>query len=1148
MKRIIRIKNLFIILLGLLSTPVEAQMGCFTPSLGVYDNTTGAPLSAALSCTYTNFIRIRPTSYFSGSNAISPCMQLRLGPTNANSATNNSLTMFQGTTTIVSLCSSTPAPCWTIVPNSTNYSLSAAAMDPTLPHSFSLCNIAAAGAFGYTVTSCYSSATLATGTWSNASPNFCQSFTVPANSPIGTNGYTIAPGIPSTGSLVTPSGLLILDTYQMAAGIYTITYFFDSQGSCTSTATRTISISNPFNAGWTNLTPQCTYNSCSTLSVQVTGTPGGGFSGPGVTTGSFCPATAGVGSHTVMYAVGINSICGASFINTIVVAPTPTANAGVTQSLTCANNPTVLAGSGGGTYSWSHSTYGNNFTTTATPSVGITGTYSLTVSNGTCTSPVSTVNVANNTTPPSFPSISVSNVINCLPSNTSAVISATGSNLTYTWSGPGIIAGGNTSSPTVNIGGAYNYTITSTINGCTATSVVAVSSNTSANVNLSTSAAINCTNNVTSISANQPTYSYTWTAPSTSTLNSGQSTPTINITGTGIYTIMVFNPANGCTFQTTYVPTTNTTVITPNISNLGVDPITCSSPTSVLNGTPGSGVTYTWATSNGSIITSVSNQSIGIGAGGIYTLSVTNATNACIGTQTISIGTNTTPPSALNINPNNVILACPAQTAIITATSTGATSYNWIAPGGGSILSGGSTATAQVTSSSPAVFTVIATAANGCTSTQVATVSPNTNAPTFTLSNNSPSITCNSATPMVTVGITSTVGISGYNWSPSSGISGPTNSASVTFTAPGSYTCVVTATNGCLTSAIVPVGTATTPPTVAAGSGTAANISCTNSLVAIVPTFTPSSSNYTYTWSGPGIVGSANGSSVAVNQPGSYSVVITDTVTGCSTSSIVIPVNGTITAPSLNVASTSTAGIGCLATNSVITLTANSTPTYNFNWSTGATTPTISVTTPGVYTVTVTDPSSGCSATQTVDVINNTVVPGFTATAVGALPCGSTSGTVQLNASSSGTNVSYSWSGTSIVSGSNTSSPIVDQAGIYTVLVTDNESGCSGTATVGVINPTVIASFTANVNSGAVPLSIDFTNNSSGATTYTWSFGDSGNSTSTSTNPTFVYDAAGNYTIILTASNGLCNDTYTLEIKASGSFTVPELFSPNGDT
>ena len=67
------------------------------------------------------------------------------------------------------------------------------------------------------------------------------------------------------------------------------------------------------------------------------------------------------------------------------------------------------------------------------------------------------------------------------------------------------------------------------------------------------------------------------------------------------------------------------------------------------------------------------------------------------------------------------------------------------------------------------------------------------------------------------------------------------------------------------------------------------------------------------------------------------------------------------------------------------------------------------------------------------------------------------------------------------------------------------------------------AEFTAEPTSGERPLSVVFTDSSSGdPESWAWDFGDGG--TSTEQNPTHVYEEPGSYRVILTATNGEGSD------------------------
>ena len=61
----------------------------------------------------------------------------------------------------------------------------------------------------------------------------------------------------------------------------------------------------------------------------------------------------------------------------------------------------------------------------------------------------------------------------------------------------------------------------------------------------------------------------------------------------------------------------------------------------------------------------------------------------------------------------------------------------------------------------------------------------------------------------------------------------------------------------------------------------------------------------------------------------------------------------------------------------------------------------------------------------------------------------------------------------------------------------------------------VVAAFSGTPTSGVAPLTVTFANLSSGATSYSWAFGDG--KTSTTANPSNTYSNAGTYSVALTA-------------------------------
>ncbi len=965
-------------------------------------------------------------------------------------------------------------------------------------------------------------------------------------------------GAPSSGGTYTwtaPSGSSITggvnngNTTGSGPGTYTLVFQSATNG-CTAQATA----SAPFNTvvpTGISATSSGTVT-CTSAAINLGVTPTGltyswtAPAGSSITSGATSSSATGNGGGT--YSVVVTGTNGCSAPAAVVVANTnttaPTQTAIPSQSLTCSTSSLTLTGnpSSGVLYSW----LGSGIVGPAnqqTVNVVLSGNYTLVVQsavNGCTSSAVAAVGT--NTTPPTALG-SGSVTITCATPSVNLIGSANPSSCTVVWTG-GVCAGATSYTATACAPGQYSMTVTNPANGCpSAPAVFTVVPNASIpTATLANSNTITCTNTSAQVVATTTAspVTYTWSGPG---IVSGSSTATINVNMGGVYTLTLTNLLNGCVSIITNSVTNDNAAVTPTTTSSNV--ITCSSTTSTLTAGAGAG-TYTYNWSGPGIVGTNTLSTITSSLGGTYTVIVTNTNNGCVGTETVAVGSSTNAPTGVSINPPTFTLSCTNSTVALTATATGASTYSWMASGPGVVSSGGTSATATV--SGNGTYSVVVTGTNGCSAAAaIAAVSPNTLAPTFSLSNSSPSITCITANPTISVNITSTVTIGSYSWSPASGISGSTTGSVVTFTAAGTYTCVITATNGCTSPAILTVTDATTAPTFVAGTGTASPLSCANPTVTIDPAYTPST-NVTYSWSGPGIIGSTTNSSVTVNQNGTYSVTVTNTITGCTSNSLSVIVVGTTAVPTLTISSSSTIGLGCSPTNSANILTANASAAVTYSWSTGATTQSISVNTAGVYSVVVTNTSTSCSSTETISVLSNTAAPTATSVASAIMPCGGTA-TVTLNGGSPDPNVVYSWTGPGTITGSTTGTPIVDQPGTYILIVTNTITGCSSTSSVNVANSTPVATFTPDITNGFAPQVVVFTNGSTStpSVTYTWDFGD-GN-TSTTYNTTNTYNAAGTYTVTLVVSSGACVATATAVIVIEDGFSIeiPNVFTPNGD-
>ena len=128
--------------------------------------------------------------------------------------------------------------------------------------------------------------------------------------------------------------------------------------------------------------------------------------------------------------------------------------------------------------------------------------------------------------------------------------------------------------------------------------------------------------------------------------------------------------------------------------------------------------------------------------------------------------------------------------------------------------------------------------------------------------------------------------------------------------------------------------------------------------------------------------------------------------------------------------------------------------------------------------------------------------------------------------------------------------------GLYDVtLATTSNTGCTSTITYTdyiYVEDEPLAAFTPSQTELSTLLTdVDFDNNSIGATSYEWDFGDnSGMSSEENPTHTFPVDQSGTYTVTLTAYSDLgCSDmiTATIVVNEQLIYYVPNSFTPDGD-
>ena len=939
------------------------------------------------------------------------------------------------------------------------------------------------------------------------------------------------------------------------AGIYTLTATNPGTG-CFSTSTVQVAPS----AGTPNGAVSAASNSITcaltSASISITSTISPltySWTGPGTISSPTSSATTVSSGGTYTITITNTASCSQAYQVVVPTNTTPVvANAMITPaggSITCNTTSLTLSSTPTGTnfaYAWS----GPNIlsgSTTANPIVGTGGNYTVTITNtiNGCSGVTGTTNVAvpSNTAAPTLSLSATSVTTTCSsPSTTITATSNSNPSTTYTWTAPatGTINSTSISNPTIGGSGTFTVAITNTVSGCPSTPTT-VNVTADANIptfTLSTNATtVNCTTPTptVTIATSPSSLSYSWSPMP----NSGGTTASPTFTAAGNYTCVVTNTTNGCSTNVPMVAVSLNTIV-PTATATPASSITCSSSSIAISSTitPSSNVSYSW--SGPTIISGNTTLTPTIGSGGNYIIAMTNTVNGCTGSYTVTVPTNTTVPS-MTLSTNAFTTTCAAPSVVISASSNAdpSTTYSWTAPATGTISS---TTVSNPSVGGSGIFTVTATnTVNGCSSA-IGTISitADANIPTFVLSSGATTITC--STPSPSISLTSTVSNVSYSWTPTPS-SGPTT-ASPTFTAAGNYTCVITNTvNNCSTNlSQVAVGTNTSIPSVTVTpSGW---VTCTNTLVTVSAVSNPSISSYT--WSGTGIIGSVNNSSITTNVGGTYNLSVTNPINGCVNNTLTATVATNTTSPLISAVATSSV-ITCSTSNSTLTATPN-----NATWtipSGGTSTNPVMANTAGDYTATVTDAFNGCETNTVITITSNIVPPNANAGAVAIMPCNLSSATL-LGSSTTTDAVSYSWSGpnaASITSGANTSTPTVTNTGVYTLTVTNLATGCTQTATVGVTQDNVTAEFTYDPTTGEAPLTVNFTDASVGATSWSWTFGNG--SSSTTQNPNTLFSNAGTYTVTLIASSNLCSDTvaHTIIVEDGFSVVIPNVFTPNGD-
>ena len=848
-------------------------------------------------------------------------------------------------------------------------------------------------------------------------------------------------------------------------------------------------------------------------------------------------------SSTITYSLVVTNAAGCeSIADTVVVTvdkSTPSASAGLNATIDCNNTSATLGVSAesGYTYAWSPTTGLSNANIaqpTATPDNTTTYTLVVTKSSTGCTNS-DTVLVTIDNTPPT-PNAGSDVTIDC--NTTSATIGSSAvSGHTYAWTPTNGLSSSTAAQPSASpdTTTAYTVVVTNASTGCSSVgdTVIVTVNKTTPSADAGSDATIDCNNTSATIGSSAVSgLTYAW-SPSTGLSATNVAQPTANPNTTTTYTLVVTNPANGCSSSDTVEVTVSTATPTANAGSDAT--IDCNNTSATLGASAVSGLTYAWSPSTGLSSTTVAQPTATPNTTTTYSLVVTNASTGCQSVaDTVEVTVSTATPTA--DAGSDAAIGCSVTSVTLGASAVSGLTYAW-SPSTG--LSATNVAQPTATPNTTTTYSLVVTnASTGCQSVaDTVEVTVDTATPTADAGSDG-AIDCTNSS--VNLGTSAVSGFS-YQWTPSTGLSAanvaqPTATPATTTT----YSLVVTKdSSGCSSVAdtvVVTVGTDLPSP----DAGSDATIDCNNTSATIG---TSAVSGFSYQWSP-----STGLSSTTVAQPTAtpnttttYSLVVTEIATGCSGADTVVVTVSTAT-PTADAGSD--AEIGCSVTSVVLGSSAVSGFTYAWSPSTGLSAtnvaqPTASPDSTTTYSLTVTNASTGCSSVaDTVVVTVDTATPTANAGSDGTIDCSNTSVTLGASAVSGYT---YAWSPSTGLSATNIAQPIAtpNTTTTYSLVITKDSSGCSSIADTVVV--TVEDLPIANAGSDTT---IDCSNSSAtlgtsavSGYTYQWS-PSTGLSSTTAAQPTATPDSTTTYSLIITESSSGCSsvaDTVVVTVEDTPS-------------
>jgi gliding motility-associated-like protein len=826
----------------------------------------------------------------------------------------------------------------------------------------------------------------------------------------------------------------------------------------------------------------------------------------------------------------------------------PVADAGPDQFLTCTNPSVTLDGSASTgnalSYLWLDP-QGNVLDSIPVTQASVAGDYQLWVTNqqNNCTE-VDTIFLTPDADLP-FAIIQNPGQLTCLDTLVAldGSASSSGPNFQYTWLGPDSSLIDTIPLIFVDAAGTYTLLVENVQNGCIAFDEITVLSNFQAPFVQITSAAteLNCALETIWLEADYSTAgalsSLSWQDEQGLFLGLEDS---LLIQTPGLYYAEVINLQNGCIASDSVVISQN--ILPPTAIILGVDTLDCIQEEVVLSGMASQSTgTLGFAWQNSAVNTPGTDSLFAVTLPGVISLIVVDSANFCSDTAQVEIFQDTQAVQLTIQEPLD--LNCLNDSVMLLGQAVGGGPeylYEWQSLSG-QVLG---TDSSLVVDTAAQYLLIAQSVRNACLDSSLVFVLENRDTP-FVDAGPDTVLSCLNASVFLSGTSIALSDSLGFQWTDQGGaLLGQDSILEVT--SPGTFFLeVVDLSNGCRASDSLTVfPDLDAPMAVGNISGT---ITCMSDTVLLDASGSSAvSGSFGVEWFQEGNLLST-ALSLSVVEAGEYTLIITDSLNGCTASDLLTVFTDTLP-PSAAVGPEQQ--LNCAVDSLLLTAASSSGDNLDFQWldENGivlSQDTSLWVQSPGLYILDLLQQTNGCRDSDTVLVTQNVALPVSQPQASGLLTCQDTS--VLLSAGSIEAGWIYAWENTQGEVLAQNMNASVNEAGDYFLLVTDTTNFCRDTSGIevqqNIVAPVALALVPDSLDCETTSLSVDGSSSlPTNGITYNW-LDDNGNLIGV--DPSLELEEGGAYVLEVIRTDNGCTDRDSFMLEQDTTLPFLQLAAPD---